>query len=143
MNGHVPELFVEDHPEQRAGRAHEEAEEEKRLATASYEVKIAEQEQKQKVIQAEAEAQAIKIKALAQADAYRQIAAQIGSSNAALIEVLKIVGERGIEITPRVMVSGSGAGGASQTTALIGTMLDTMVDRTPTQPTTSRTPAPR
>ena len=114
-------------------KTEQEAEEEKRLATASYEVKIAEQKQKQRVIQAEAEAQAIKIQALAQADAYQQIAAQIGSSNAALIEVLKIVGERGIEITPRVMVSGSGAGGGSQTTALIGTMLDTMVDRTPAQ----------
>jgi len=114
----------------------QEAEEEKRLATASYEVQIAEQDQKKRVIQAEAEAQAIKIQALAQADAYQQIAAQIGSSNAALIEVLKIVGERGIEITPRVMVSGGGAGGngASQSTALIGTMLDTMVDRTPTPP---------
>ena len=121
----------------------QEAEEEKRLATASYEVQIAEQDQKKRVIQAEAEAQAIKIQALAQADAYQQIAAQIGSSNAALIEVLKIVGERGIEITPRVMVTGGGANGASQTTALIGTMLDTMVDRTPTPPTTSRTPAPR
>jgi uncharacterized membrane protein YqiK len=116
-------------------RTEQEAEEEKRLATASYEVKIAEQKQKQRVIQAEAEAQSIKIQALAQAEAYQQIAAQIGSSNAALIEVLKIVGERGIEITPRVMVSGgAGGNGASQSTALIGTMLDTMVDRTPTQP---------
>jgi regulator of protease activity HflC (stomatin/prohibitin superfamily) len=119
-------------------KTEQEAEEEKRLATASYKVKIAEQEQKQKVIEAEAEAQAIKIKALAQADAYQQIAAQIGSSNAALIEVLKIVGERGIEITPRVMVSGGGANGGSQGTALIGTMLDTMVDRTPTQPASAR-----
>ncbi len=112
----------------------QEAEEEKRLATASYEVQIAEQEQKQRVIQAEAEAKAIEIQALAQASAYQQIAAQIGSSNAALIEVLKIVGERGIEITPRVMVSGSGTSGENQTTALIGTMLDTMVDRTPVSP---------
>jgi uncharacterized membrane protein YqiK len=125
-------------------KTEQEAEEEKRLATANYEVKIAEQEQKQKVIEAEAEAQSIKIKALAQADAYQQIAAQIGSSNAALIEVLKIVGERGIEITPRVMVSGGGANGGSQTTALIGTMLDTMVDRTQTPPAAAaRTPASR
>jgi regulator of protease activity HflC (stomatin/prohibitin superfamily) len=117
-------------------KTEQEAEEEKRLATASYEVKIAEQDQKKRVIAAEAEAQAIKIQAQAQADAYQQIAAQIGSSNAALIEVLKIVGERGIEITPRVMVSGSGANGSSQTTALIGTMLDTMVDRDTPQPAT-------
>ena len=117
-------------------KTEQEAEEEKRLATASYAVKIAEQDQKKRVIQAEAEAQAIKIQALAQSEAYQQIAAQIGSSNAALIEVLKIVGERGIEITPRVMVSGGGANGGSQTTALIGTMLDTMVDRTPANITT-------
>jgi uncharacterized membrane protein YqiK len=123
-------------------KTEQEAEEEKRLATASYEVKIAEQEQKQKIIEAEAEAQSIKIKALAQADAYQQIAAQIGSSNAALIEVLKIVGERGIEITPRVMVSG-GANGGSQTTALIGTMLDTMVDRTPAPPASAPRQTPR
>ena len=38
------------------------SEEEKRLATASYEVQIAEQEQKKRVIAAEAEAQAIKIR---------------------------------------------------------------------------------
>jgi regulator of protease activity HflC (stomatin/prohibitin superfamily) len=117
-------------------KTEQEAEEEKRLATASYEVQIAEQDQKKRVIAAEAQAQAIKIEAQAQADAYQQIAAQIGSSNAALIEVLKIVGERGIEITPRVMVSGSGANGSSQTTALIGTMLDTMVDRDMPQPAT-------
>jgi uncharacterized membrane protein YqiK len=114
-------------------RTEQEAEEEKRLATASYEVKIAEQDQKKRVIAAEAEAQAIKIQALAQAEAYKQIAEQIGSGNAALIEVLKVVGERGIEITPRVMVSGDGGGASSQSTALIGTMLDTMVDRNPPQ----------
>ncbi len=124
-------------------KTEQEAEEEKRLATASYEVKIAQQDQQKRVIQAEAEAKAIEIQALAQADAYKQIAAQIGSSNAALIEVLKIVGERGIEITPRVMVSGGGANGGNQGTALIGTMLDTMVDRTPVQAQPTPRPASR
>jgi len=48
--------------------------------------------------------------------------------NAALVELLKIVGERGINITPRVMVVGSNASDADpQMTALIGTMLDSMV----------------
>jgi regulator of protease activity HflC (stomatin/prohibitin superfamily) len=118
-------------------KTEQEAEEEKRLATASYEVQIAEQRQKQRVIQAEAEAKAIQIQAEAQANAYQLIASQIGSSNAALIELLKIVGERGISITPRVMVVGQGGAsgqGDGQTTALIGTMLDTMIDRTPTPP---------
>jgi len=85
------------------------------------------------VIAAQAEAEAVQIKAEAQANAYKQIAEQIGSGNAALIELLKIIGERRIEITPRVMVVGQGGqGGTSgETTALIGTMLDTMMDKSP------------
>ena len=127
-------------------KTEQEAEEEKRLATASYEVQIAGQEQKQRIIQAEAEAQAIKIQAEAQANAYQLIANEIGSSNAALIELLKIVGERGISITPRVMVVGQGGGNgedSGQTTALIGTMLDTMIDRSPTPTASPERPQPR
>lgn len=115
-------------------RTEQEAEEEKRLATASYEVQIAEQEKERKIIDANAEAEAIKIKAEAQADAYRVIAEQIGPGNAALVELLKIVGEQGINITPRVMVSGGNGGQSTkdaETTALIGTMLDTMMSRQP------------
>jgi len=117
-------------------RTEQEAEEERRLATASYEVQIAEQEKERRIIEANAEAEAIKIKAGAQADAYRLVAEQIGQGNAALVELLKIVGERGINITPRVMViGGNGAAGSAgmssaETTALIGTMLDSMIDKT-------------
>jgi uncharacterized membrane protein YqiK len=117
-------------------RTEQEAEEERRLATAKYEVQIAEQARERRIIEAGAEAEAIRIQAEAQAEAYRVVAQQIGPGNAALVELLKIVGERGINITPRVMVVG-GANGAGQgaeaaeTTALIGTMLDTMVSREP------------
>jgi uncharacterized membrane protein YqiK len=107
-------------------RSQKESEEERKLATAAYGVKIAGEEQKRRIAEAEGEAQAIKIKALAQADAYKQIAEQIGKSNAALIEILKIVGERNIQITPRIMVQGEGSHSGA-TTALIGTMLDRMV----------------
>lgn len=112
-------------------RTQQEAEEERRLATASYEVKIAEQDKERRIIEANAEAEAIQIKAQAQADAYEKIALQIGKGNAALIEILKIVGEAGIQITPRVMVVGgeNGSSGDAQTTALIGTMLDSMVSK--------------
>ncbi|MEO0512794.1 MAG: SPFH domain-containing protein [Planctomycetota bacterium] len=118
-------------------KTEQEAEEERRLATAEYQVEIASREKEKAVIAAQAEAEAIQIRAQAQADAFRLIADQIGSGNAALIEVLKIVGENSIEITPRVMVSntpgdtGSRTGRSqdSETTALIGTMLDTMVHR--------------
>ena len=118
-------------------RTKQEAEEEKRLATAKYEVMIAEQDKEKVVIAASAEAESIKIRAEAQAEAYRVIAEQIGAGNAALVELLKIVGEQGINITPRVMVTGGGGGGGTgsasaaeaETTALIGTMLDSMITR--------------
>ncbi len=117
-------------------RTKQEAEEEKRLATARYEVQIAEQDKEKRIIAAGAEAEAIRIKAEAQAEAYRVIALQIGSGNAALLELLKIVGESGINITPRVMVISGSSGsssangtGSAETTALIGTMLDSMLSR--------------
>jgi len=113
-------------------KTEQEAEEEKRLATAAYEVQIAEENKKKVVIAAEAEAEAVKINADAQANAYKLIAEQIGSGNAALVELLKIVGERNISITPKVMVVGQGgAGNSGETTALIGTMLDTMMQDPP------------
>lgn len=107
----------------------QEAEEEKRLATAAYEVQIAEQAQQKRIIEATAEAEAIEIEAQAQANAYMLIADQIGKANAALIEVLRVIGERDIQITPRVMVNGNGGnpGSNAETVALIGTMLDQMV----------------
>ncbi len=116
-------------------RTEQEAEEEKRLATATYEVKIAEQDKEKRIIEASAEAEAILIKAEAQAEAYKRIALEIGKGNAALIELLKIIGESGINITPRVMINGN-AGGSSdgtsaETTALIGTMLDSMISDKP------------
>ncbi len=109
----------------------QEAEEEKRLATASYEVKIAEQDKEKRIIEAKAHAEAVEIEATAQANAYKMIADQIGKANAAMIEVLRVIGENRIEITPRVMVTGSSDGAASsETVALIGTMLDQMVKDT-------------
>ncbi len=123
-------------------KTEQEAEEEKRLATAAYAVQIAEKDKEKQVIAAQAEAEAVQIKAEAQSEAYKLIAEQIGSGNAALVELLKIVGERNISITPRVMVVGGGTGGTKdgETTALIGTMLDTMMQDAPVQKT-SRQPA--
>lgn len=114
-------------------RTEQEAEEERRLATASYQVKIAEQEKERRLIEAAAEAEAIRIEADGRSEAFRLVANEIGSGNAALVELLKIIGERGIEITPRVMVVGDRGDGAAaqsgETVALIGTMLDAMVDK--------------
>lgn len=110
-------------------RSTQEAEEEKKFATSTYAVKIASETSKQKITEAEGEAQAITIKAKAQADAYRLIATEIGKSNAALIELLKIVGEKGIQITPRIMVTGGTSHQDGATTALVGTMLDSMLEK--------------
>lgn len=107
-------------------RTQQEAEEERRLATAQYEVQIAERDKERRIIDAQAQAERIRVEAEAQAEAFRVIAEQIGRSNAAMIELLKIVGEKGVQITPRVMVTG-GASGDGETTALIGTMLDQMM----------------
>ena len=118
--------------EKQLTRTQQEAEEEKRLATARYEVQIAEQDKQRQIIGAQAEAEAIEIRASAQAEQFRMIAQQIGSGNAALLELLKVIGERGIQITPRVMVTSGGSEGSNaETTALIGTMLDSMVSKSP------------
>lgn len=109
-------------------RVTQESEEEKKLATAAYAAKIAEEDKKRKVTEAGAEAEATTIKAKAQADAYRLIAEQIGKTNAAVVEILKVVGERNITIAPRVMVTGTGAGPGAGT-ALMGTMLDSMIEK--------------
>lgn len=112
-------------------KTEQEAEEEKRLATAAYAVQIAEKDKEKVIIAASAEAESVKIKAEAQANAYKLIAEQIGSGNAALVELLKIVGDKGVSITPRVMVVGQGGAQNGETTALIGTMLDTMMQDPP------------
>ncbi|MEM0982348.1 MAG: SPFH domain-containing protein [Planctomycetota bacterium] len=123
-------------------RTEQEAQEERRLATASYEVQIAGEAQRRRIIEAEAEAKAIEIEAIAQAEAYRRLSEQVGSANTALLEMLRIVGQSGIQITPRVMVSGErGESGQGETVALIGTMLDTMIQRDPDLPAqTSQNP---
>jgi uncharacterized membrane protein YqiK len=124
--------------QKRLNKATQESEEERKLATAAYSAKIAEETAKQRITEAQGEAQAITIRAKAEADAYQLIAQQIGKGNAAMIEILKIVGEHNIQIAPRVMVTGGSAVGngssamsTGETAALVGTMLDTLVNREP------------
>ncbi len=104
----------------------QEAEEEKRLATAMYDVQIAEQDKLKKIIGAQAEAELIKVTAEAKALAYKKISEVIGKNNAALIEIMKLVEAGKIRITPEVMVGGAGAG---MTDALMGTVLRGMLDK--------------
>jgi regulator of protease activity HflC (stomatin/prohibitin superfamily) len=105
----------------------QETEEEKRLATAAYAVKIADEEKKQVIIAAQAEAEQIELVAEAKALAYKKISEVIGPDNAALIEIMKVVAESNIRITPEVMVGGSS--GKGMTDALMGTVLRGMLDK--------------
>lgn len=110
-------------------RAQQESEEEKKLATAAYSVKIADEEKKRKIIEAGTESEMTLLKAKAQAEAYELIARQIGKQNAAVMELLKIVGEKNIQITPRVMIHGSGGSNNAGNSALMGTLLDAMISK--------------
>lgn len=127
-------------------RTTQESDEEKKLATATYSVKIAEEAQKQKIVEAKAEAESTRLKAEAQAQAYEKIALQIGKSNAAMIEMLKIVGERNIQITPRILMNGGNSGGGDAANALMSTMLDNLLSKDepatpPAKPTLGPAPA--
>ena len=113
--------------QKKLSRTEQEAQEERRLATAEYEVQIAEAAKTRRIIEANAEAQSVLIEAEAQANAYELISQQLGATNAALIEMLRIAGEGGVQITPRVMVTGGGNGEDAANTALVGTLLDRMV----------------
>jgi regulator of protease activity HflC (stomatin/prohibitin superfamily) len=104
----------------------QEAEEEKRLATAQYSVQVAEQDKQKRIIDAQAEAEQIRITAEAKALAYKKISEVLGSDNAALIEIMKLVEAGKVRITPEVMVGGAGAG---MTDALMGTVLRGMLDK--------------
>ncbi len=110
-------------------RTQQEAEEEKRLAPAAYGVKVAEQDKQKKIIAAGAEAEMIKITAQARAQAFEWISKVIGSNNAALIEIMKVVATDNIKITPEVMVGGSGGGAVD---ALMGTILKGMLEKSET-----------
>ena len=103
----------------------QEAEEEKRLATAAYGVKVAEEEKKKIIIQAQAEAEKTKLIADAKSQAYKLLSDSIGQNNTALIEIMKLVADNNIRVTPEVMVSGS----SSINDALMGTMLKGMLDK--------------
>ena len=108
-------------------RTTQEAEEEKKLAIAEYSVKVAEQDKEKRIIEAEAEAEMIELVAKAKAEAYKLISEVLGQSNAALLEVMKLVAEDNIRITPEVMVGTSN--GSGTTDALMGTILKDMINK--------------
>jgi len=107
-------------------KTQQEAEEEKRLATAMCNVQVAQQDKLKRIIDTEADAERIKVTAEAKAIAYKKVSEVIGPDNAALIEIMKLVESGRIRITPEVMVGGAGAG---MSDALMGTVLKNMLDK--------------
>lgn len=100
-------------------KAQAEAEQQKVLAEATYQVQVKEQQAKARAAEAKGEADYIQITALAKKDAYQAMASAIGAPGVVQLEVLKSVADGKIQITPQVMVTGGGG----TMDALAGTLL--------------------
>jgi len=102
-------------------RATEEAEQQRQLAAAEYKVKVEGENAKSQVARAKGEAESQVIIGEGRAKAYKLLVETLGRDQVAQLEVLKLVVEGKIQITPQVMVTGSNGNGAMD--ALAGTIL--------------------
>lgn len=100
-------------------RASEEAEQQRNLIQATYEVQVKEQRAKARTAEAKGEADYQTITGEGRAKAYALMVQALGRESVAQLELLKLVAEGRIQITPQVMVGGQG----STLDALAGTML--------------------
>lgn len=108
-------------------KAQEEAEQQRKLADATYQVLVAEQKAKGREAEAVGEARYIEITSQAKKQAYTAMAEAIGAQGVTTLELLKLVSEGKVQITPQVMVTGNG--GANE--ALSGTILGNLVQPAP------------
>ena len=102
-------------------RAQEEAEQQRQLAAAEYKVRVEGENAKSQVARAKGEAESQVIIGEGRAKAYKLLVETLGQSQVAQLELLKLVVEGKVQITPQVMVNGAGSGGT--TDALMGTIL--------------------
>jgi len=110
-------------------RAQEEAEQQRQLAAAEYKVKVEGENAKSQVVRAKGEAESQIIIGEGRAKAYKLLVETLGQQQVAQLELLKLVVEGKVQITPQVMVNGSGTGGT--TDALMGTILRQAVPPAP------------
>jgi regulator of protease activity HflC (stomatin/prohibitin superfamily) len=110
-------------------RAQEEAEQQRQLAAAEYKVRVEGENAKSQVARARGEAESQVIIGEGRAKAYRLLVETLGQSQVAQLELLKLVVEGKVQITPQVMVTGGGSGGT--TDALMGTILRQAVPPAP------------
>jgi len=103
-------------------RATEEAEQQRNLAAAEYKVRIEGENAKAQVAKAKGEAEAQVITGEGRAKAYRMLVETLGQNQVAQLELLKLVVDGKVQITPQVLVSGQGSGNGTLD-ALTGTIL--------------------
>lgn len=110
-------------------RAQEEAEQQRQLAAAEYKVKVEGENAKSQVVRAKGEAESQIIIGEGRAKAYKLLVETLGQQQVAQLELLKLVVDGKVQITPQVMVNGTGTGGT--TDALMGTILRQAVPPAP------------
>lgn len=102
-------------------RAQEEAEQQRQLAAAEYKVRIEGENAKSQIARAKGEAESQVITGEGRAKAYKMLVETLGRDQVAQLELLKLVVEGKVQITPQVMVSGTNGSGTMD--ALAGTLL--------------------
>jgi uncharacterized membrane protein YqiK len=102
-------------------RAQEEAEQQRQLAAAEYKVRVEGENAKSQVARAKGEAESQVIIGEGRAKAYKLLVETLGQQQVAQLELLKLVVEGKVQITPQVMVSGANGNGSMD--ALMGTIL--------------------
>ena len=102
-------------------RAQEEAEQQRQLAAAEYKVRIEGENAKSQIARAKGEAESQVITGEGRAKAYKMLVETLGRDQVAQLELLKLVVEGKVQITPQVMVTTPSGSGAMD--ALTGTIL--------------------
>jgi uncharacterized membrane protein YqiK len=100
-------------------KAQEEAEQQRNLAQATYQVLVKEQSAKARAAEAKGEADYQTITGEGRAKAYELMVRALGRAEVAQLELLKLVAEGKVQIAPQVMVGGDGG----IMDALAGTLL--------------------
>ncbi len=98
---------------------------------ANAQIKHAQGEAESIKLRASGEAEAIRARGEAQADAYHAGAEAMGMEGYTAVQLMQIVGERGVRIIPEILVGGDGKGG-SVVDALLGLILRQQMQNDPT-----------
>jgi len=102
-------------------RAKEQADQQKNLAAAEFSIDIQKAQANAAIEKARGEAKALEITGEGRANAYRKLVETLGRDQVAQIELIKLVVEGKVRITPDVMVTGGN--NSSVNDALAGTLL--------------------